>query len=87
MMSLQSRLAEPIRRDIDKEGEALIPIVVLAAVFSGGDRSGLKLGDMEVFAAAHGWVVARAIVGVGLTFRPAAKAGRGNLIAGAFQKL
>jgi hypothetical protein len=75
MISPEVRLAETIRRNIEKEGEALIPIVVLAAVFADGDRSRLKLGDLEVFAAAHCWVVAKAVAGVGLTFRPIGKDG------------
>lgn len=69
-MNPESRLAERIGRDIEVEGESTIPVVVLAAVFSNGDKGRLKFDDLRDFAARHGWVIVRAVC-ESLTFRVA----------------
>lgn len=73
-MNPEGRLVERIERDIEAEGEASIPVAVLAAVFAEGDKVRLKFDDLKDFAAGHGWVIARA-VGGSLTFRAAGKKG------------
>jgi hypothetical protein len=70
-MDPKGRLAERIRSDIGGGGESSVPLVVLAAVFAGGDVSRLQFGELQDFAAGHGWVIARA-AGESLTFKLAA---------------